>query len=68
VAARAACASVREYNLSGDARIASCETSAMRVTFDPETNMAYISLLDRKGLVGESRQQIPIHEPGTPDP
>jgi uncharacterized protein YuzE len=36
----------------------------MRVTYDPEVNMAYISLLDREGRVGEAANQIPVPEAG----
>ena len=36
----------------------------MRVTFDPEVNVAYVSLLDRDGRVGEAVRQIPVVEAG----
>ena len=38
--------------------------ASVRVTFDAEVNLAYISLLDRKGRVGEAVRQVSVAEPG----
>jgi uncharacterized protein YuzE len=36
----------------------------VRVTFDPEANLAYISLLDGNARVGEAVRQLSVAEPG----
>ena len=37
----------------------------MRVSFDPEANMAYIKFVDRPGT-GEAIRQVAVSEPGGP--
>jgi hypothetical protein len=39
---------------------------SMRVTFDPEANLAYISLQSPEASVGEAVRQISVAEPEVP--